>query len=77
VGVALLDSLLLLLLLLLLGLSALAHAASWCVGRCRELGVLLPSRQAPLLLTGLPHCVHAPSLDLQHNSNSTDSSYST
>jgi hypothetical protein len=69
VGVALLDSLLL---LLLLGLAAPVHAASWYVGRCRELAVLQPSRPAPLLLTGLPHCVHAPSLDLQDIGAHTD-----
>jgi hypothetical protein len=73
VGVALLGSLL----LLLLGLSAPVHAAAWCVGRCHVLAVLQASRHSLLLLTGLPRCVHAPSLDLQHNGNRTDSSDST
>jgi hypothetical protein len=63
VAAALLDSLLLL--LLLLGLSAPVHAAAWYVARCRVLAVLQPNRQAPLLPTGLPRCVHAPSLNLR------------
>ncbi|KAF6255449.1 hypothetical protein COO60DRAFT_212603 [Scenedesmus sp. NREL 46B-D3] len=67
VAVALLGSLLLLLLLLLplLGLLALVHAAAWCVGHCRAQALLQASRQALLLLTGLPRCVHAPSPTLQ------------